>query len=81
MVYSNDIFHYMFKAEFVTLVSLKIPSGLFFFGCGGVEVRREFLHLLMWDRRLFMCKNVGRSEFFLKTRKKIQGKKVGKHHM
>ncbi len=27
MRYSNDIFHYMFKAEFVTLVSLKVPSG------------------------------------------------------
>ncbi len=25
--YSNDRFHYMFKAEFVTLVSLKVPSG------------------------------------------------------
>ena len=24
---SNDMFHYMFKAEFVTLVSLKVPSG------------------------------------------------------
>ena len=29
MWYSNDVFHYTFKAEFVTLVSLKkIPSGL-----------------------------------------------------
>ncbi len=27
MWYSNDIFYYMFKAEFVTLVSLKVPSG------------------------------------------------------
>ncbi len=27
MWYSNDMFHYMFKAEFVTLVSLKVPSG------------------------------------------------------
>ncbi len=25
--YSNDLFHYMFKAEFVALVSLKVPSG------------------------------------------------------
>ncbi len=25
--YSNDVFHYMFKAEFVTLVSLKVLSG------------------------------------------------------
>ena len=25
--YSNDMFHYTFKAEFVTLVSLKVPSG------------------------------------------------------
>ncbi len=28
MWYSNDMFHYMFKAEFVTLVSLKVLSGL-----------------------------------------------------
>ncbi len=27
MWYSNDTFHYMSKAEFVTLVSLKVPSG------------------------------------------------------
>ncbi len=27
MQYSNDMFYYMFKAEFVTLVSLKVPSG------------------------------------------------------
>ncbi len=27
MWYSKDIFRYMFKAEFVTLVSLKVPSG------------------------------------------------------
>ncbi len=27
MRYSNDMFHYMFKAEFVTLASLKVPSG------------------------------------------------------
>ncbi len=25
MSYSNDMFHYMFKAEFVTLASLKVP--------------------------------------------------------
>ncbi len=24
---SNDMFHYVFKAEFVTLSSLKVPSG------------------------------------------------------
>ena len=29
MWYSNDMFHYMLKAEFVTLVSLKVPSGNF----------------------------------------------------
>ncbi len=27
MWYSNDMFHYMLKAEFLTLVSLKVPSG------------------------------------------------------
>ncbi len=27
MWYSNDMFQYMFKAEVVTLVSLKVPSG------------------------------------------------------
>ncbi len=27
MWYSNDTFHYMFKAEFVALISLKVPSG------------------------------------------------------
>ncbi len=27
MWYANDMFHYMLKAEFVTLVSLKVPSG------------------------------------------------------
>ncbi len=27
MWHSNDMFHYMFKAEFVTLVTLKVPSG------------------------------------------------------
>ncbi len=27
MWYSNDMFHFMFKAEFVTLISLKVPSG------------------------------------------------------
>ncbi len=27
MWYPNDMFHYMFKGEFVTLVSLKVPSG------------------------------------------------------
>ncbi len=27
MWYPNDTFHYVFKAEFVTLVSLKVPSG------------------------------------------------------
>ena len=27
MWYSNDMFYYMFKAEFVALVSLKVPSG------------------------------------------------------
>ncbi len=26
MWHSNDMFHYMFKAEFVALVSLKVPS-------------------------------------------------------
>ncbi len=38
LLYSNDMFRYMFKAEFVTLVSLKVPSGcciLFFFRGGG----------------------------------------------
>ena len=31
MWYFNDMFHYdMFKAEFVTLVSLKVPSGTFY---------------------------------------------------
>ncbi len=29
MWYSNDMFRYMFKAEFVTLVSLKVPSADF----------------------------------------------------
>ncbi len=29
MWYSNGTFHYMFKAEFVTLISLKVPSGWF----------------------------------------------------
>ena len=28
MWHSNDVSHYMFKAEFVTLVSLKVPSGI-----------------------------------------------------
>ncbi len=28
MLYFNDMFHYMLKAEFVTLVSLKAPTGL-----------------------------------------------------
>ena len=28
MWYSNGMFHYMLKAEFVTLASLKVPSGL-----------------------------------------------------
>ncbi len=27
MWHSNDMFHYMIKAEFVTLESLKVPSG------------------------------------------------------
>ncbi len=27
MWYSNDMFRYMFKAEFVALASLKVPSG------------------------------------------------------
>ncbi len=27
MRYSNDMFRYMFKAEFAALVSLKVPSG------------------------------------------------------
>ncbi len=27
MWYSNDMSHYMLKPEFVTLVSLKVPSG------------------------------------------------------
>ena len=27
MWYSNDTFHYMFKAEYVTLVILNVPSG------------------------------------------------------
>ncbi len=37
MWHPNDMFHHVFKAEFVTLVSLKVPSGshfgraLFFF--------------------------------------------------
>ncbi len=30
MWYSNDMFHYMFKAEFGTLVSLNVPSGKLF---------------------------------------------------
>ena len=33
MWYSNDMFHYMFRAEFVTLVSLIVPSGNVA-GCG-----------------------------------------------
>ncbi len=28
MLHSNDVFHHMLEAEFVTLVSLKVPSGL-----------------------------------------------------
>ena len=32
MWYSNDMFHYMFKAKFVTLVSLKVSSGGYFPG-------------------------------------------------
>ncbi len=31
MRYSNDMFHHMFKAEFVTLVSLKVPSGSYYY--------------------------------------------------
>ncbi len=34
MWYSKDMCHYMFKAEFVTLVSLKVPSG-------GLHIREE----------------------------------------
>ena len=33
MWYSNDMFHYMFKAEFVMLVSLKVPSGSTIYEC------------------------------------------------
>ena len=28
MWYANDMFHHTFNAEFVTLVSLKVPSGM-----------------------------------------------------
>ena len=31
--YSNDKFHYMFKAEFVTLVRLNVPSDFYVLGC------------------------------------------------
>ena len=38
MWYSSDMFRYLFKAEFVTLVGLKVPSGrtkreIFAIGC------------------------------------------------
>ena len=39
MWYSNDMFHYMLKAEFVKLVSLKVPSGC---GCGAVVVKASY---------------------------------------
>ncbi len=40
MWYSNDMFHYVFKAEFVTLVSLKVPSG-----CNVLSLKFHFLFL------------------------------------
>ncbi len=30
MWYSNNVFHYLFKAEFVTLIRFKVPSGYHF---------------------------------------------------
>ncbi len=45
MWYSNGMFNYMLKAEFVTLVSLKVPSG----SCVWVFVRVFFLR---WERAL-----------------------------
>ncbi len=50
--YSNDMFHYVFKVEFVTLVGLKVPSGssinnkfrinivTFMWYCNGITHRR-----------------------------------------
>ena len=33
MWYSNDMFCYTFEAEFVTIISLKVPSEMSDFGC------------------------------------------------
>ncbi len=42
MWYSSDIFHYMFNAEFVSLISLKVPSGK-----GNLSHGFDFLWLLV----------------------------------
>ena len=39
MWYSNDMFHHMLKAEFVTPVRLKVPSGVVQLGGGRGERR------------------------------------------
>ncbi len=53
MWYSNDMFHYMFQAEFVTLVSLKVPSGRDGWGGWGVEKHEENM------ADLFACPGCG----------------------
>ena len=58
MWYSNDMFRYMFKAEFVTLVSLKVPSGSMVFlphkthVKEGSQVVEDFFLLIpdIWNR-------------------------------
>ncbi len=46
MRYYNDMFHHMFKAEFATLVSLKVPSGIGSSNCeAGKKKKKTDTHL------------------------------------
>ncbi len=50
MSYSNGMFHYMLKAEFVTLVSLKVPSGSL-----KLVLIKPFRRLSLDSRAPFVC--------------------------
>ncbi len=69
MWYSNDMFLYMFKVEFVALVSLKVPSGSSAAGIlarGGVI--RHFIFRGTDARNCLLKKASAQFKFFLMGR-------------
>ncbi len=83
MWYSNDMFHYIFKAEFFTLVSLKSPVGLSAYGLHMFPLLPQVQHVGGGGEgaeRLLLQRGGGRGRQLLPhVARKSSGKKEGRN--